>query len=418
MKALLVSSKYPPEYAGSGYRAHETYKRLRERFDIDFEVVCNSVEFASSERYTHEGVDVRRVVNSLAHRLWTVADRKGPDIAYRATNALKWNAEAVTTWRLLERAEFDYVHTFGYSSSTATAMLWCRRNDVPLITELCNNTDTAHQPLPILGRFVEYDLSERTLIVAISQHLAEACSYNDNVWVRPNPVDSSRFNASNVTTDRTTELTKFDEDDTVLLYVASFRPRKNHRFLVDVMHELPAEYKLVLAGPIDSGGKMEKTHDKTVNRVQERVRELGLEARVDMTVDFVDMAEYLTVADVFGFPSWREAMGTPLLESLCSGVPVVANADEPSFQEWICDGENGYLRELDAKQWANAVKQLSTMSATRRKEIANETLDVVADTVIDGQYYRLIEALLETDSDETLDVSKVLSEHQRTSREQ
>ena len=35
MKMLVVSSKYFPEYSGSGYRANNTYKRLKKRYAID-----------------------------------------------------------------------------------------------------------------------------------------------------------------------------------------------------------------------------------------------------------------------------------------------------------------------------------------------------------------------------------------------
>ena len=37
MKILLVSSKYQPEYSGSGLRAHNTYKK--EKYNIDFDVI-------------------------------------------------------------------------------------------------------------------------------------------------------------------------------------------------------------------------------------------------------------------------------------------------------------------------------------------------------------------------------------------
>ena len=36
MKVLLVSSKYQPEYSGSGFRAHHLYLRLSSKFNIAF----------------------------------------------------------------------------------------------------------------------------------------------------------------------------------------------------------------------------------------------------------------------------------------------------------------------------------------------------------------------------------------------
>ena len=43
MKVLLVSSKYQPEYSGSGFRAHHLYLRLSSKFNINYDVVCNSL---------------------------------------------------------------------------------------------------------------------------------------------------------------------------------------------------------------------------------------------------------------------------------------------------------------------------------------------------------------------------------------
>ena len=60
-KILVISSKYLPEYSGSGLRAHRTYKRLKEKFGIDFNVLTSSVEFNNIKLYEVEGVSVFRI---------------------------------------------------------------------------------------------------------------------------------------------------------------------------------------------------------------------------------------------------------------------------------------------------------------------------------------------------------------------
>ena len=37
MKVLVISSKYQPEYSGSGLRAHNTYIRLKKNYNINYE---------------------------------------------------------------------------------------------------------------------------------------------------------------------------------------------------------------------------------------------------------------------------------------------------------------------------------------------------------------------------------------------
>ena len=63
MKVLLVSSKYPPEYSGSGLRAHNTHLRLRQKYGIETEVVCSSTEFSSRLNYIKDGLKVSRVLS-------------------------------------------------------------------------------------------------------------------------------------------------------------------------------------------------------------------------------------------------------------------------------------------------------------------------------------------------------------------
>ena len=61
LNILVVSSKFPPEYAGSGLRAHRTYKRLAARYGFKYSVVSSSVSFNGVKRYRFEGVDVYRI---------------------------------------------------------------------------------------------------------------------------------------------------------------------------------------------------------------------------------------------------------------------------------------------------------------------------------------------------------------------
>ena len=102
-------------------------------------------------------------------------------------------------------------------------------------------------------------------------------------------------------------------------------------------------------------------------------------------------------------------MGTPLLEALSSGTPVVANANEPSFGEWIIDGENGYLAPLNAEQWASAVQAAAEFGETQRKQISQSVKARISSDVIDKQYLRLMNTLAETAPGQAVDVEQVLS---------
>ena len=68
MNILVVSSKYPPEYSGSGLRAHNTYRRLHSRFGVNYKVLISSVTENESSMYEWDGVKVKRIANKIRSR--------------------------------------------------------------------------------------------------------------------------------------------------------------------------------------------------------------------------------------------------------------------------------------------------------------------------------------------------------------
>ena len=61
MRILVVSSKYQPEYSGSGLRAHNTYKRFQKNYNIKFDILSNSIIYQGNKKYIHDRVDITRL---------------------------------------------------------------------------------------------------------------------------------------------------------------------------------------------------------------------------------------------------------------------------------------------------------------------------------------------------------------------
>ncbi len=139
-----------------------------------------------------------------------------------------------------------------------------------------------------------------------------------------------------------------------------------------------------------------------------KAQAMKVDDRLILRPEFVDFAHYLTTADVTCFPSVREGMGTPLLESLAAGVPVVANADEASFREHIIDHHNGYLQPLDAKKWANSIVKATNFETAQRKQFSREVISRYSTEKIDKDYFKLITALLSSNPNECISVANVL----------
>ncbi len=404
---LLVTSKFLPEYAGPALRLHRTYKRLQAADPgLRWRVVCNAIEFQGHAAYVHDGIAVRRIASTLA--------AGGDGFNRRARAAMRAYAEAAATWPELRKRDFDLVHVAGKSASTAAAIWWARATATPLVVELVTRDASPAQGLPGLRRLFTPGLTRRTAVVAISQAIGRRCArlgLTRNVWVRPNPVDETRFFPDREDrARRRAELTPFADDDRVLCAVAKFMPQKNQIFLLDVLARLPQRYKLVLAGPAVAGGPLAARDRSYLERLRARIDELGLGPRVLLETGFVDIADYIRLADLYCMPNMTEGLGTPMLESLACGVPVLANLDEPAFREWIRDGENGWCRSLHAEAWAQAALQVQTLSPARLQAEALRIRTVAGTAAIDAGYRAILRATAALPRDGELDVAATLAQ--------
>jgi glycosyltransferase involved in cell wall biosynthesis len=393
MNVLLVSSKYLPEYSGSGFRAHNLYKRLTAgNPEMKVNVITGSETENTCADYEYDGFKVRRIsckpFSELAGNFL-----RGLQIP------LNFHAEHAAASSYLKRiTKPDLIHIFGKNHVTASVLDFARRNNIPSLIELCNEMDTPLQYIPIVNRIEASNaLPDKYHFVCISERLKTTCLKNGipekNLWCRPNPVDESRFR----TVDETEKfalrknLTKFGERDIVISYIAKFIPRKNHKFLIEVLKYLPAKYKLLLAGPIVDSGPLANRDSNVFNDLDRIVSGHGLDERVQLMKGFIEnIQEYYQMSDIYGFPAKSEGLGTPLLESIACGLPVVANRIEGITDVWIKDGENGYVSELVPEHFAEKIILASELPAGKRQLESEKILKIAGTETIDRTYAALI----------------------------
>ncbi len=396
MNILLVSSKYMPEYSGSGYRAHNLYKRLTaEHPEINVEVITGSETKNSCTEYIHEGLKVCRI-----------SCKSFPNLASNFLRALQislnFHAEHAATANYMKKiTKPDMVHVFGKSYVTASAIDYARRYNIPTIIELCNEMDTPLQYVPILNRLeVSAALPEKYSFVCISERLKEGCLENGiperNLWCRPNPVDESRFrmldDQEKFALRR--KLTPFTESDTVISYIAKFAPKKNHIFLVEAIRRLPDNFKLFLGGPIVNSGPLAERDSTLFSDLKKLIVDAGLSSKIHLESGFIkNIEQYYQMSDIYGFPTLSEGLGTPLLESVACGLPVVANRIKGVTDVWIKDGANGYISDLVPELFAEKIMKATGFTVDERKIQSENILNVAGTKVIDVKYYELINGL-------------------------
>lgn len=92
--------------------------------------------------------------------------------------------------------------------------------------------------------------------------------------------------------------------------------------------------------------------------------ELGLSEHVIFVgnVENHEMKNYQAACDAFLFTSKSETQGIVLLEAMAAGNPVVA-LDASGVRDIVADGENGFLTDGDAADWAGRVAELAVNEA-------------------------------------------------------
>ncbi|WP_162417010.1 glycosyltransferase [Cyclobacterium roseum] len=138
----------------------------------------------------------------------------------------------------------------------------------------------------------------------------------------------------------------FKKSDFIIGHVGSYRSAKNHSVIVDVaaflVKKIP-EVKFLLVGKdVESG-------------LSERLTKEGLTNHFFLPGNQKDVVNYLSVMDVFLFPSLNEGQPNALIEAQLAGIPIVAS-DIPTIKESTPSVVSPYLHPpLDADLFSQSI---------------------------------------------------------------
>lgn len=155
------------------------------------------------------------------------------------------------------------------------------------------------------------------------------------------------------------------QNDFVLIYVAEINKNKDQEFMIDNLAELKREIpeiKVLFAGV---GPEQE--------RLEKKVKKLGLENAVKFLGYRKDVAELYRMADVAVSASRREGLGLNLVEGMASGLPIIAR-DNRGHREIVVSEKEGVLFR-DGKEFRKAVLELYR-EPKQRHEIGKTNVEV------------------------------------------
>ena len=391
MKILVVSSKYQPEYSGSGLRAQNTYKRFKKNYNLNFDILTNSIIYQGNKKYIYDEIEINRISPPFK-----IPTKKSMWRLILILLGIFW--EVFYSWKFIRKNinHYSLLHTFGNTWTIGFLTWYFAKRNKPIIRELCNDMNNPLYPIQVQNYMRPIFKKNNTLIIAISKRLEILAKRFDlkNIWQRPNPVDENKFFIDyKKKYFLRNKLTKFNQDDVVLNLVANFIDRKNQLFALDVLSLLPKKFKLILAGPLKTENNM--YHQNLLNKITS----LRLNDRVEIQTGFIDnFDEYLKCSDVFLFPSKAEGLGTPILESQACGVPVVSNYIKNITDTIIEKNKGGYFLELNAKRWAETIEKAIEIPEEVLIENAKHVSNICSSKLIDDENYKKINQLILNES--------------------
>ena len=173
--------------------------------------------------------------------------------------------------------------------------------------------------------------------------------------VVPTGIDTERFSFTRDGRDEIRARYGFG-DSRVILFVGRLSFEKNVDLLVRSLPRMDADVRLLIVG---DGPARES--------IEQAVDECGVRDRVTFTGYLFsdDLVKHYSAADAFVSPSVFETQGFTVQEAMSAGL-VAACGNGRAFTDFIRDGENGYLFELDTDSCAAAaMKALSAPKEVR-----------------------------------------------------
>ncbi|MDN5372934.1 MAG: glycosyltransferase EpsD [Carnobacterium sp.] len=178
-------------------------------------------------------------------------------------------------------------------------------------------------------------------------------------------VDLHKFNQqSKISKQRFREQLKIGEKEFLLINVAELNKNKNQIFLINSMEKLTKKIpniRLLLIGK----GDLKDNYMKRIN-------ELNLADNIKLLGYRQDITTLMGLSDVCVSSSKREGLPVNIIESMATGIPVVAVKNRGS-QELIEHGVNGYLcSSHDSNEFEQYIEKIwSTESLIEKMGIVN-----------------------------------------------
>lgn len=220
--------------------------------------------------------------------------------------------------QILWKKDYDLIHVHANALIYIIPIFVAKKNNIKVILHSHNTKSNKNGFLPYLIHNVNYFLIRRIpkVNVACGEEAGHWMFKKDKFNIIDNAIDINTYLYSqekNMSIRNQYEL----KNETVLGHSGRFVDAKNHVFLIKVFKEyllINPNSRLFLLGEGDLEGKIKKI-----------VCDEGIENKVIFTGNVTNVNEYLSMFDLFVFPSLFEGLPFSLIEAQASGVPILTS---------------------------------------------------------------------------------------------
>jgi mannosyltransferase len=244
------------------------------------------------------------------------------------------------------------VHLHGFSQKSILVVLLAKLSGKRIVLTLHTAGQDEPDSVRRQGRLAAWAYARADLYIAISAPLAaslvQAGVPPSRLWRGSNGLDLRRFRPADAGEQSGLRLALgLPQNGVLILFVGIFSADKGPHVLFDAWRRVAAgpgaASWLVYVGTTKSRYyEVDETLASDIRDIAERE---GLAGRVVFVGETHAIEQYYRAADVFVFPTRREAFGMALVEAMASGLPCIASRLPGVTDDIVADGETGLLVE-------------------------------------------------------------------------
>ena len=281
-------------------------------------------------------------------------------------------------WPLLNRLRPDVVITTGFIPTYLFAFAWAVMHGVPHVA-MTDGTAQSEKSLSWRHRLV------RRMVFKRSATFVGACEGSRDLF-RQYGVPENRIHTSQLCTDNNHFSQPQSATPVDFIFCGRFMTSKRPLFAMEVAKEVAIRLGRRTSIDFVGSGVLEPEMRDYAAQIADfvDVRFHGYATQAELPSRYAD-------ARIFLFPTEGDVWGVVANEACATGLPVIVSPRAGVAGELVLDGVNGYVRELDVAQWAEAAVLLITdealysgFSQSSRERVAEYTFDHAARGLADA----------------------------------